>query len=71
LDAAPHIPPASLDRSGIAYNRVQRRSPFFPARFDQRHAAEDTARFFTALSGLKTMRMIKTTSIDIESGEYI
>jgi hypothetical protein len=43
--------------------------PFSPARFDQRNGAEDTARFFTAPSGLKTMRIIKTTSIDNESGE--
>ena len=43
--------------------------PFSPARFDQCNAAEDTARFFTAPSGLKTMRIIKTTSIENESGE--
>jgi len=38
-------------------------------RFDRRNAAEDTARFFAALSGLKHMHTTKKTSIDNNTGE--
>jgi len=67
--AGGHISLQPLNRSTLWGGNSHDRPLAFRTRFDRRKAAEDTARFFAALSGLKHMRTTKKTLIENNTGE--